>query len=105
MFFLKSRAANDKFEKVFFIKKWTSSPWHLQYLKCKHYLNYFTVYYHSSKTDQSLSIYSVPFAIFTYNSYSPSTIKSFDVMNKRMELEIDLTASLANAISQRGLNW
>ena len=105
MFYYKSRVVNNKFEKVFFIKKWTGALWNLQYLKCKHYLNDFVVYYHGSKIDQSISVYHIPFASFVYNSYLAPTIKYFEVMNQRMEIEIDLSASLANAISTRGFNW
>ena len=104
MFYLKSRAVGNRFEKVFFIKKWIASPWLMQFFKCKHYLNDFIVYYHGSKLDQSVSYYNIPFALFTYNLYA-SSIKYFHVMNSRMEIEIDLTASIDNAILARGLNW
>ncbi len=86
MFYLKSRAVADKFEKVFFIKKWTGAAWQMQHFKCKHYLNDFKVYYHGSKLDQSVSVYSVPFATFAYPTYAEPIIKYFHVMNKRMEI-------------------
>jgi hypothetical protein len=105
MFYFKSRAAGNKYEKVFFIKKWVASPWLMQFFKCKHYLNDFIVYYHGSKLDQSVSYYNIPFATFAYTLYAPPSIKYFHVMSNRMEIEIDLTTSIENAILVRGLNW
>jgi len=105
MFIYKSRVTGSRYEKVYFIKKWTGVAWMLQYFKCKHYLDTFNVYYHGSKLMQAISTYTVPFASFTYNTYLASTITYYEMMNSRMLLEIDLSASLSVAIQNRGFNW
>ncbi len=88
MFYFKSRASASKFEKVFFIKKMGAAPsaWTMQYFKCKHYRNDFTVYYHNTKIDHSISYYNIPFSLFVYTPYTDPTIKYYHVMSNRMEI-------------------
>lgn len=79
MLILKSK--ESQYTKAFFIKKWTASPWSIQYFKCKHYANGLVSYEYPTQIvmEQKLHNYNV------FNSYFPtvaslSSITYFEVI-------------------------
>ena len=73
----------SSFKKAYFIKKWVSSPWSIDYFKCKHYGNKLSVFYYRSQIAMEKATYSyTPTEIYFYfqGPTLQSTINYFEII-------------------------
>lgn len=81
---LQVKNRQTQIDKAFFVRKVTSFPWNVRYVKCKHYNNPFVVYYNIAKTMLYQISHTISFSSFDSSTYyGTSLIDYFAVSDTR----------------------
>ena len=62
------KSKESQYKKAYFIKKWVSSPWTINYFKCKHYRMGLKSYYYYSQSTLEYTSHS-----YSTNTFTPSS--------------------------------
>lgn len=105
--YLKSK--EGRYEKAYFIKKWTGANWLIQYFKCKHYAttNIIKIWYSNAQTN----VYTVAYRFSGWYAYYPAVGYSYSLnyfyifpLDRKTYIELDLTSPITSILSQ-GFVW
>jgi hypothetical protein len=99
--YLKSK--EGRYEKAYFVKKWTGANWIIQYFKCKHYANGMRMWYSNAQT----YVYIIDYRFTSLYAYYPavgyiSTLNYFYIfpLDKKTYIEFDLTSQITTIFAQ-----
>jgi hypothetical protein len=103
VFYLKERDSNIEY--AILVRKWTTSPWTISYIKCKHYQYDFEVTYSFLKNNIVNQAYEIDnTGSFLVTTLPAPSFRTFSIVKERSLLQLDVTNTIAAAMTD-GLAW